>query len=70
LENIILIKLSRVLKLAENAGYYRGMIDVWGRGTKNIVEMFDTEGLAKPIFEESGGYTKIAQYYLTFKPEM
>jgi ATP-dependent DNA helicase RecG len=45
--------------LLATAIYYTGMIDAWGRGTKNIVEMFDAEGLAKPIFQESGGYFRV-----------
>ena len=45
--------------LLAEAVYYTGMIDAWGRGIKNIVQMLNAEGLPKPLFEESGGHFRI-----------
>ena len=39
--------------------YYTGLIDVWGRGIQNILDMLKIEGLTKPKFEESAGSFRI-----------
>ena len=39
--------------------YYTGLIDVWGRGSLNILRLLNENGLDKPIFEQSGGYFRI-----------
>jgi len=44
--------------LAETV-YYTGLIDAWGRGIKNIVEMLAAENLPKQTFEVSGGHFRI-----------
>ncbi len=45
--------------LLAEAVYYTGMIDAWGRGIRNIVEILHAEKLPKPTFEESGGHFRI-----------
>jgi len=50
--------------------YYTGLIDVWGRGIKNIVEMLAAENLPKPTFEVSGGHFRIIFQRPEIKREM
>lgn len=45
--------------LLAEAVYYTGMIDAWGRGIRNIIEILHAEKLPKPTFEESGGHFRI-----------
>jgi len=39
--------------------YYAGLIDAWGQGILNIINMLQANGLEKPTFEESGGSFRI-----------
>lgn len=39
--------------------YYTGLIDVWGRGSLNIVRYLKEAKLKKPLFEETAGYVRI-----------
>jgi len=39
--------------------YYAGLIDAWGRGIINIINMLKDNGLESPSFEESGGSFRI-----------
>ena len=39
--------------------YYAGFIDVWGRGSLNIIEELASEGLDKPVFEQGGGSFRV-----------
>ena len=39
--------------------YYTGFIDVWGRGSLNIIMALKERGLENPLFEQSGGYFRV-----------